>query len=98
MWNYINIFKNELIIAFLIWSSYYYSERKSFGGIVLEKGKLIIDSNWCKGCGICVEYCPKKILKLENNTIAVEDIEKCILCGLCELRCPDYAIYISKNV
>ncbi|MDO7205719.1 4Fe-4S binding protein [Paraclostridium bifermentans] len=24
-------------------------------------------------------------------------MEKCILCGLCELRCPDYAIYISKD-
>lgn len=63
----------------------------------MEKGKLIIDTNWCKGCGICIEYCPKKVLRLENNTIAVEDIEKCIVCGLCELRCPDYAIYISKN-
>ncbi|EPZ62404.1 4Fe-4S binding domain protein [[Clostridium] sordellii ATCC 9714] len=39
----------------------------------------------------------KKILKLEKNTICVEDIQKCILCGLCELRCPDYAIYISKD-
>lgn len=67
------------------------------GEINLEKGRLTIDTNWCKGCGICVEYCPKKVLKLENNIISVEDIEKCILCGLCELRCPDYAIYISKE-
>lgn len=63
----------------------------------MEKGKLTIDTNWCKGCGICVEYCPKKVLKLEQNIICVEDIENCILCGLCELRCPDYAIYISKD-
>ena len=70
---------------------------KVVGGISLEKGKLTIDSNWCKGCGICVEYCPKGVLKLENNIISVKDIENCILCGLCELRCPDYAIYISKD-
>ena len=74
-----------------------YSESKSFGGIILKKGKLVLNTNWCKGCGICVEYCPKNILKLEKNIIGVEDIEKCILCGLCELRCPDYAIYISKD-
>ncbi|MFR9070935.1 MAG: 4Fe-4S binding protein [Paraclostridium sp.] len=37
------------------------------------------------------------MLKLEKNIIGVEDIEKCILCGLCELRCPDYAIYISRD-
>ncbi|EPZ62208.1 4Fe-4S binding domain protein [[Clostridium] sordellii ATCC 9714] len=33
---------------------------KVFGGINLGKGKLILNTNWCKGCGICVEYCPKK--------------------------------------
>ena len=63
----------------------------------MEKGKLTIDTSWCKGCGICVEYCPKKVLKLENNVVSIENKENCILCGLCELRCPDYAIYISKN-
>lgn len=63
----------------------------------MAKGKLILNTNWCKGCGICVEYCPKKILTLKDSKIEVEDIESCILCGLCELRCPDYAIYIEKD-
>ncbi|MBP3930834.1 MAG: 4Fe-4S binding protein [Peptostreptococcaceae bacterium] len=64
---------------------------------MLKGKKLVLNANWCKGCGICVEYCPKNILKLEQNTISVVDIDKCIHCGLCELRCPDYAIYISKD-
>ncbi|MGL5328662.1 MAG: 4Fe-4S binding protein [Peptostreptococcaceae bacterium] len=60
-------------------------------------GKLILNTDWCKGCGICVEYCPKKILELKDSKINVIEYDKCIKCGLCELRCPDYAIYISKD-
>ncbi len=59
--------------------------------------KLIIDTNWCKSCGICVEFCPKKILKLGDKSVEVIDEEMCIHCGLCELRCPDYAIYLEEN-
>ena len=25
------------------------------------------------------------------------DVDLCILCGMCELRCPDYAIYIEES-
>ncbi|MGO1368781.1 MAG: indolepyruvate ferredoxin oxidoreductase subunit alpha [Senegalia sp. (in: firmicutes)] len=59
--------------------------------------KLVVSKDWCKGCGICVELCPKGVLTLENGVINVEDEELCIKCGLCELRCPDYAIYIKKE-
>lgn len=58
--------------------------------------KLVINRAWCKGCGICVEFCPKKVLGLKKEKIAVI-AEGCILCGQCELRCPDYAIYIEKE-
>ena len=61
----------------------------------MNSKQLIIEKSWCKGCGICVEYCPKKILELQDNVIDIIDINKCIKCGLCELRCPDYAIYIK---
>ncbi|WP_053957307.1 4Fe-4S dicluster domain-containing protein [Inediibacterium massiliense] len=57
--------------------------------------KLIIKKSWCKGCGICVEFCPKKVLALKNEKIEIVDLENCIKCGLCELRCPDYAIYLG---
>lgn len=57
--------------------------------------KLFINTKWCKGCGICVEFCPRKVLYLENEKVAVKD-SGCSLCGLCELRCPDYAIYVEE--
>lgn len=26
----------------------------------------MIDRDWCKGCGICVYFCPKKVLELDD--------------------------------
>ncbi len=61
-----------------------------------EKSLRIIE-DMCKGCGICVEFCPKKVLKMNGDKVEIDDIEKCIKCGFCELRCPDYAIYLGGN-
>lgn len=58
--------------------------------------KLLITEDWCKGCGICVEFCPTNVLEIKNGIVTVVDIDKCIKCGLCELRCPDYAIYLEE--
>ena len=60
------------------------------------KRVLTIEPSWCKGCGICVAFCPKKVLELDSFKVRLADAESCILCGQCELRCPDYAIYISE--
>ncbi len=59
-------------------------------------GAVSITAAWCKGCGICVAFCPKKALSLEKEK-AVHDPEKCIVCGMCELYCPDLAITVDKT-
>lgn len=59
--------------------------------------ELKIIKEWCKGCNICVEFCPVKILELKDDKISIIDKDKCIKCGLCELRCPDYAIYLEAD-
>ena len=57
--------------------------------------KLVL--NRCKGCGICVEFCPKKVLKVnELSKVEVADEASCIQCKQGEERCPDYAIFIQK--
>lgn len=59
---------------------------------------LAIERAFCKGCALCVNSCPPGILRLnDKGKISVEMIEKCIFCGLCEARCPDFAIWIVKS-
>lgn len=57
-----------------------------------------ITHGWCKGCGICVELCPKKVLALdESEKVTVVNPQDCICCKLCELRCPDVAIEVETE-
>ena len=55
-----------------------------------------IDREWCKGCGICVAFCPKNVLELDHEEKAVAArLEDCIACRMCELRCPDLAVEVD---
>jgi 2-oxoglutarate ferredoxin oxidoreductase subunit delta len=57
--------------------------------------QIIIDTDWCKGCGICVAFCPKQVLVLNRMAKAqVTALEACTACLLCEKRCPDLAIQV----
>ena len=58
--------------------------------------ELVVNLDWCKGCGICAVFCPKKVLSVKEKVV-IEDMSKCIFCGQCEMRCPDYAIYIKES-
>ncbi|GEM_PF-508142 len=58
---------------------------------------LSIDHDWCKGCELCVKSCPVGIIRLnEEGKAELLEIERCIFCGICELRCPDFAIRIER--
>jgi len=59
---------------------------------------LIITQKFCKGCNICVTFCPKKVLELDElGKIYEKEPDKCIACGQCELRCPDFVIKVTKE-
>lgn len=66
-----------------------------------KKYLLKIDKEHCKGCELCVVYCPQKILELSSMVnklgyryVEVKDMTKCSGCGSCYLMCPDYLIEI----
>lgn len=58
----------------------------------------------CKGCGWCVEFCPRDVLEISDEinskgyhppmTIRSEG---CVSCGLCALLCPEFAIYVLEE-
>ncbi len=59
---------------------------------------LAINEKFCKGCGICIEFCPKEVLALsDKGKVYEKQSELCIQCGQCELRCPDFAIQVIKK-
>ena len=60
-----------------------------------EEKSLTIVTEWCKGCGICVYFCPRSVLIIKDSKVEINDIDSCIKCGQCELRCPDFAIYLG---
>ncbi|MBO8127830.1 MAG: ferredoxin family protein [Peptococcaceae bacterium] len=68
----------------------------------LNKGIFTIFPGLCKGCGLCIEKCPKQSLHWSEvlgvyGTPTVETNEDCILCGICAMVCPDTAIAITQK-
>ena len=59
--------------------------------------RLEINKAWCKGCGICIAFCPKNALNLANGKAEMVEDNECIRCGICENLCPDFAIYLLEE-
>ena len=65
--------------------------------------KLTIAREVCKGCGLCADVCPKKLLALSGeinsrgyHPIAIAGQEQCIGCAFCARMCPDAVITVEK--
>jgi len=56
-----------------------------------------IDPELCNGCGICVNSCPMDVIRMDEKSkkAAIRYSEDCMVCGYCELDCPENAIYVS---
>ena len=66
--------------------------------------KVTFKKDLCKGCGLCITACPKKIIALSKDEInrkghhpaEITDQEKCIGCAFCATMCPDCVITVEK--
>jgi 2-oxoglutarate ferredoxin oxidoreductase subunit delta len=63
-----------------------------------------IDTDKCKGCGLCLTVCPKNVLEMSNRVSpkgyfpAYQARPKdCIFCAVCCTMCPDVAIAITEQ-
>lgn len=59
---------------------------------------ILVDEGRCKRCGICIAFCPTKVFDArEDGLPLVARRDDCIWCGLCEVRCPDFAILLLPD-
>lgn len=70
--------------------------------IKIKKGTFTIFPGLCKGCGLCIQKCPKQSLSWSKvlgiyGTPSVQPDDSCIACGICASVCPDCAISIKRE-
>ena len=66
--------------------------------------KVTFNDDRCKGCGLCVDACPKKIVIMAKDRInqkgfhpaTVVEMDKCIGCAFCATMCPDVVIEVER--
>jgi 2-oxoglutarate ferredoxin oxidoreductase subunit delta len=68
------------------------------------KGTIQIDRERCKGCALCIDFCPKDCIRLSEELnlkgyfVAVfSDPRECTACCNCALMCPEVAVEVSKS-
>jgi 2-oxoglutarate ferredoxin oxidoreductase subunit delta len=74
------------------------------------KGKIEIDRERCKGCGLCILVCPKHKIEISDLLNAKgyyparsqeenvpDDKRECTGCALCAITCPDVAIEVYRE-
>jgi NAD-dependent dihydropyrimidine dehydrogenase PreA subunit len=60
-----------------------------------DRGLLRVDVDECKGCGLCVEACPPKVIALSAGLnhygyrTATYAGAGCTGCGICFMACPE---------
>ncbi len=66
--------------------------------------KVTFRTDLCKGCGLCVGACPKKIVAISKDKINIKghhpaeitDQSLCIGCAFCATMCPDCVIKVER--
>lgn len=66
------------------------------------RGQVYIILERCKGCKLCIEFCPQQVLQISNDLngkgyhypqIAPGKETSCVHCEFCTMICPEFAIF-----
>lgn len=68
------------------------------------KGAVVIDTERCKGCNLCVVACPTQVLALAKNKVNTKGYsyaaaiheDACTGCASCGIICPDGCITVYR--
>jgi 2-oxoglutarate ferredoxin oxidoreductase subunit delta len=68
------------------------------------RGKIVIDTSMCKGCQLCIGFCPKKNITVSGDLnekgyfpAQIDPKKPCTGCGICALMCPEAAIEVYRD-
>ena len=68
------------------------------------KGSIEISQELCKGCELCISFCPKLLISASNTLNAsgylpavFNDNGECTGCAVCALVCPEVAIEVYRG-
>lgn len=67
-------------------------------------GAIVINQERCKGCGLCIEACPKSIISFTGKSVnahgypyvSATNMDNCIGCASCGIICPDGCITVYR--
>ncbi|MCW3806305.1 4Fe-4S dicluster domain-containing protein [Plebeiibacterium marinum] len=67
------------------------------------KGAIVVDTEKCKGCGVCVSTCPTQVINLAADVNGkgyhyayMGNPDACIGCANCGVICPDTCITVYR--
>ncbi len=73
---------------------------------MFKRFKVLFSRDKCKGCELCVNFCPMKIIEMDKSSvnskgyhpasIDADNMELCVGCSSCALMCPDCCISIYQ--
>jgi len=65
------------------------------------RGRVVVDPDKCKGCGLCVRDCPAFALELQRESRDKYKLiyypDRCAYCGQCEISCHADAISLQND-
>lgn len=68
------------------------------------RGAIVVDTERCKGCQLCIIACPQKVIALANKVnlhgypyVEAVNEEACVGCASCGIVCPDGCITVYRK-